>query len=101
MQKFLKSAFYFEENRVSKLFTFSSRFFTKTTKKAAKGNVFAAMMGMGVLITYRRVRLFFYGEGNFSVYSYLRIIFVIAFKAEVFKAYGNACCSFLLYKGSA
>jgi len=28
LQKFLKTALYFEENRVSKLFTFSSKSFT-------------------------------------------------------------------------
>ena len=34
-QKFLKSAFYFDENPVSKLFTFSSIFFTLPCEKAA------------------------------------------------------------------
>ena len=39
LPKFLKSAFYFAENPVSKLFTFSSRFFTFSEKQPEKAAV--------------------------------------------------------------
>ena len=43
-QKFLKSALYFEENRVSKFFTFSSRFLTFSEKQPEKAAVHLGLL---------------------------------------------------------